>query len=128
MTAFSAIDMTPLIDLAFSLLIIFMISAPLLEQAIDLQLPTEESKPQRPTPPPRVQSISIDAAGTVFWGREAVTTEQLDRRLEEIAAEPEPPIIQLRADATLPYQRVVDLLDRVKHYKLERLDLATQAR
>lgn len=128
MKAFSAIDMTPLIDLAFSLLIIFMISAPLLEQAIDLRLPAEQTKPQRPTPPPRVQSISINADGAVFWGREAVTTEQLERRLEELSREEEPPVIQLRADATLPYQRVVDVLDRVKHFNLQRLDLATQPR
>jgi len=128
MTAFSAIDMTPLIDLAFSLLIIFMISAPLLEQAIDLRLPAEATKAQAPTPPPKVQSISIDAAGSLFWGREAVTAEQLDRRLEEIAGSEDPPVIQLRADATLPYQRVVDVLDRVKHFNLQRLDLATQPR
>ena len=123
--AMSEINVTPLIDLAFALLIIFMITAPLLEQSIDLVLPVETPRAQ-PDKPPAVQEISIDAEGHYFWGAERVDIDQLDEYLALEALSDEPPVLQVRADASLPYQSVIALIDLIKKHKLTKLSLETR--
>lgn len=125
--AMSEINVTPLIDLAFALLIIFMITAPLLEQSIDLDLPVESVRPQAGQTP-QVQEISIDAEGRFYWGNEAMSAERIDEMLGLLALDPEPPVIEVRADASIPYQSVVDLIDMVKQHKLSKLSLETRGR
>lgn len=125
--AMSQINVTPLIDLAFALLIIFMITAPLLQQTIDIRVPVESARPQEPDPEQPIQ-LAIDPAGQFFWETEAVADGEMRGRLELLAATDEPPVVQIRADAGLPYQRVVDLLDLVKGAGLSRISLETRAR
>ncbi|MFP4282941.1 MAG: ExbD/TolR family protein [Opitutales bacterium] len=125
--AMSEINVTPLIDLAFALLIIFMITAPLLEQSIDIDLPVESPRTQQENPP-AVQEISIDAEGRYFWGNETVDLEQLDRYLELEALAEDPAVLQVRADASLPYQSVIDLIDLIKKHNLRKLSLETRGR
>ncbi len=122
----SEINVTPLIDLAFALLIIFMITAPLLQQTIDIEVPSERARPQESPQEPLM--LAIDREGTLFWEKEAVGDNEMRQRLESFAGQPEPPVVQIRADADLPYQRVVDLLDLVKGAGLNRLSLETRAR
>jgi biopolymer transport protein ExbD len=123
----SEINVTPLIDLAFALLIIFMITAPLLQQTIDIQVPVESARPQQPDRTEPVL-LSIDPTGQFFWGAEAVPDNEMQSRLELMAQSEEPPVIQIRADAQLPYQRVVNLLDLVKGAGLTKISLETKAR
>lgn len=123
--AMSEINVTPLIDLAFALLIIFMITAPLLEQSIELNLPVESTKAQRDEPPV-AQQINLDAQGRYYWGEEEVTLEQLDEYLEIEALSGDPAVLQIRADSSLPYQRVITVLDLVKKHKLSKLSLETR--
>lgn len=124
--AMSEINVTPLIDLAFALLIIFMITAPLLEQSIDLNLPVETPGPQSERPP-IVQQISIDAGGRYYWGAELVTLSQLEGYLELEAASGDPAVLKIRADAALPYQHIITVLDLIKKYKLSKLSLETRS-
>lgn len=128
MEAVSEINVTPLIDLAFSLLIIFMITTPLLEQTIPLQLPLEQAKPQQPRADMEIQAISIDREGQVFWGKEPVSLAKLDDMLRGLAARPNPPVLSIRGDASIQYQRIIEVLDRVKANELTRISLDTQAR
>lgn len=123
--AMSEINVTPLIDLAFALLIIFMITAPLLQQSIDISLPTESVRPQSGTPPV-AQEISINAEGEYFWGAERVTLERLDELLALEALSEDPPVLQVRADSSLPYQSVISLIDLIKKHKLSKLSLETR--
>lgn len=125
--AMSEINVTPLIDLAFALLIIFMITAPLLQQTIDIQVPVESARPQQADKPEPLM-LAIDPQGQFFWGTEAVGDNEMRSRLELVAETDEPPVVQIRADAGLPYQRVVDLLDIVKGAGLSKLSLETRAR
>jgi biopolymer transport protein ExbD len=127
LSGMSEINVTPLIDLAFALLIIFMITAPLLEQSIDLQLPQEQTRPQPAAATDSVR-LSIDRDGQLFWGREAVTWPEFDARLAALGQLADAPVLHVRADATLPYQRVIDVIDRLKHHQLTRISLDTQSR
>lgn len=127
LSALTEINVTPLIDLAFALLIIFMITTPLLEQTVDLNLPVETSKPQLEDRED-FQSISIDQAGNYYWGKEKVTGKQISDLLDTLSMNPEPPVLSVRADAQLPYQHVITLVDMIKQRKLSKISLDTKVK
>ncbi len=124
----SEINVTPLIDLAFALLIIFMITTPLLEQTIPLDLPLEDQKAQPSDEQMEFQTISIDKDGQIFWAKEAVSLDTLDRYLKNLSNRQNQPVISIRADRSVPYQRVIDVIDQVKQNDLTRIDLDTQVK
>ncbi len=132
MNAMSEINITSLLDLSFSLLIIFMISTPLIEansssQSIPLNLPTESVKEQPVKQQNKIQDISIDAVGRLWWGSKEVDMRDLDTLLEKLAREGGSPVINLRADKTIPYQKVVSVLDKLQAHGLNQIALQTQA-
>ncbi len=127
LSALSEINVTPLIDLAFALLIIFMITAPLLEQSISLELPIETPKNQGQSSEPRFQTISIDGEGTYYWNADAVTLAELSGLLENLSSQPVPPVLNIRADASLPYQKVITLIDLIQKTNLSEISLDTKA-
>lgn len=125
LSALTEINVTPLIDLAFALLIIFMITTPLLEQTIEVNLPTEAPKSQSDSRED-FQAISINASGEYFWGDERVSRQQLADLLDTMAMDPAPPVLSIRADAQLPYQEVITVVDMIKQRKLSKISLDTQ--
>lgn len=125
--AMSEINVTPLIDLAFALLIIFMITAPLLQQTIDIAVPTEAARPQK-APETEPLLLGIDARGQFYWANEAVSDREMEERLRLLGPDAESTVVQVRADASLSYQRVIDLLDLIKGAGLKRLSLETRSR
>ncbi len=128
MEAVSEINVTPLIDLAFALLIIFMITTPLLEQTIPLNLPKEDQRDQGARPDVEVQVISIEKDGQVHWGKEPVSMAKLDEMLNRLAARAEPPVLSIRGAADIDYQHIIDVLNLVKKHKLTRISLDTAVR
>ena len=127
LSALTEINVTPLIDLAFALLIIFMVTTPLLEQSIDVNLPIEGSKPQsenRET----FQTITIDRDGNYFWSNQNVTPEQLGELLDTLAVDAAPPVLSIRADANLPYQRIITVIDMIKQRNLSKISLDTKVK
>lgn len=124
--AISEINVTPLIDLAFSLLIIFMITAPLLEQSIALNLPIESTKAQSASDELEWQVISIDDHGNYFWGQNRATEAELSNHLSLLAMQSKPPVIHVRAEASIPYQKVITVLDLIKVHQLSQISLDTQ--
>ena len=122
------LNVTNMIDLGFSLLIVFMITAPLLqqEQSIPLELPVESAKAQQKDRD-EFQSVSIDRNGNYYWGDGRVSFQQVQLNLAALAGQPKPPVLRIRADFSLQYQRVVALLDEVKKNNLTRISLDTRA-
>lgn len=127
LSALTEINVTPLIDLAFALLIIFMVTTPLLEQTIDVNLPIETSKPQ-PESRETFQMITIDRNGNYFWSDQDVTLEQLGELLDTLVMDAAPPVLSIRADASLPYQRVVTVIDMIKQRNLSKISLDTKVK
>ena len=123
--ALTEINVTPLIDLAFALLIIFMITTPLLEQTIEVNLPVESVNPQ-PEDRADFQAISIDAVGRYYWSDERVTEQQLADLLDTMAMGPAPPVLSIRADSQLPYQKVITVIDMIKQRNLSKISLDTK--
>lgn len=126
LSALTEINVTPLIDLAFALLIIFMVTTPLLEQTIEVNLPVEAVKSQ-PESREDFQAVSIDQAGLYYWGDLQVSEQQLADLLDTMAMDPAPPVLSIRADAQLPYQRVITVVDMIKQRKLSKISLDTKA-
>ena len=126
--AMTELNITPLMDLAFSLLIIFMISTPLLEQTIPVHLPKQDKNASSERPKIDFQVISINENGQIFWGKQPVDLVQLDSLLATLASQPEPPAISLRADFSLPYQKIVDVLSPIKRHNLKKLHLDTEVK
>lgn len=128
LSAVSQIDLTPLIDLAFSLLIIFMITTPLLEQTIAIDLPIESQNQQHDRSDLKYQTISIDSKGNYFWGTDLVSEEKLNVLLHRLSQQPEPPILDIRGDGHIVYQKIIDLLDLVKKNDLTKISFDTQVK
>jgi len=127
LSALTEINVTPLIDLAFALLIIFMVTTPLLEQTIDVNLPVEASKAQ-PDDREEFQAVSVDKSGDYYWGEDQVSLQELGDLLDTMAMDPAPPVLSIRADATLPYQKVITVIDMIKQRKLSKISLDTKVK
>ena len=126
--AVAELNVTNMVDLGFSLLIVFMITAPLLqqEQTIPLELPIESAK-QQSRDRDEFLAVSIDRNGNYYWDERRVSFQQVQLNLAAIAGQAKPPVLRIRADFSLQYQRVVALLDEVKKNNLTRISLDTQA-
>ena len=124
----SDLNVTPLIDLAFSLLIIFMITTPVIEQYNRIDLPDQPSDQDQPLPEIEDEFITIDAQGTYHWGQVKVSKVELEARLDRIAASSEEqPVIHLRGDRSLRYQKIIDVINMLKARNLTKLSLDTKA-
>ena len=125
------LNITNMVDLGFTLLIIFMISTPLiqLEQTIPLNLPVEGKKDQTQLPSDtQFQAVSIDRAGNFYFGAKRVSFAELSSNLGAMAAMPKQPVIRIRADLTLQWQQVVRVMDEIKKHNLTRITFDTEGR
>jgi biopolymer transport protein TolR len=123
------LNVTNLIDLAFMLLIIFMVATPLIqqEQRLPVNLPVAAKSPQpKMDPNERVESISIRADGTYALGSQVVTFAQLSRALAGFGAQPKPPLISLRTDAKTTMQQIISVMDELRKNNLSRIQFPTQ--
>ena len=104
-----------------------MITTPLLEQTIELNLPVETAKSQSEERED-FQSVSINREGFYFWGDQQVSEQQLGELLDTMAMDPAPSVLSIRADAELTYQRVITLVDMIKQRDLSKISLDTKVK
>jgi biopolymer transport protein ExbD len=104
----SEINMVPLIDVMLVLLVIFIVTAPLLTQAVKLELPkaTAQANDLRPE---RIE-FAIDAGGALFWNGELVTRSVAQQRFAVEGRKPLQPEVHLRADQNVAYRYVAQTL------------------
>jgi len=122
----SEINVTPLLDLAFVLLIIFMITTPLLENSVNLVIPSS-SAANAPISKAQVQTISIDRDETIRVNNEIVDADSLAARLLELKrANPDVAIV-IRPDRELPVQKLVTLMDSLQRAQITKVGIATKA-
>ena len=121
----SDINMTPLIDVMLVLLVIFIITAPLMASSLRLDLP--RSGAATPSDAPQVVTVAVDAKGQLYWGDEAVEADELQRRIGAAAARNPATEVQLRADQSVPYGRIAELIGLVQDAGLSRVGFVTEA-
>ena len=126
LSTLSEINITPLLDLAFVLLIIFMITTPLLENSVNLIIPSSGAA-NAPVNSAQVQTISIDRRETIKINDKEVATSDLVARLEELKrANPEVAIV-IRPDRDLPVQKLIGLMDALQRAQISKVGIATKA-
>ena len=122
----SEINVTPLLDLAFVLLIIFMITTPLLENSMNLVIPSS-SAANAPISKTQVQTISIDREETIRINNEIVDSDSLTAQLLALKrANPDVAIV-IRPDRELPVQKLVTLMDSLQRAQITKVGIATKA-
>ena len=121
------LNITNMVDLGFTLLIIFMIATPLIQQDqhIPIDLPGQSPSPQQKIKE-EAQLISVDRNGNYYWSGKRTNLAQLRVNLQALSESPKPPVIRIEADFSLQYQQVVSVLDEVKKVGLSRISLDTQ--
>lgn len=127
----SELNVTNLIDVAFTLLIIFMIATPLIqqEQTIPINLPVEsQSQQPKPDPDTRFVTITIQADGNCLIGDRPVTLARMTAALAPYAAEATPPVFRLRMDAQATGQHFVAVMDALKQNHLTKFSVDTQTK
>jgi biopolymer transport protein ExbD len=121
---YDEINITPMLDLAYVLMVIFIIMTTATVQGIRVNLPKASQAPALAKP--QTKAITITADGTIFLDTFPVTLTELENLLRQYkAANPNLPVI-IKADAGLQYQRVVDVLDLVGRVDITQLGLVTQ--
>jgi biopolymer transport protein ExbD len=126
LSTLSEINITPLLDLAFVLLIIFMITTPLLENSVNLIIPSSGAV-NAPVKAGQVQTISIDRREAIRLNDKAVTPADLAARLDELKkANPEVAIV-IRPDRDLPVQKLITLMDALRRAQISKVGIATKA-
>lgn len=120
------INITPLLDLAFVLLIIFVITTPLLEQTIPLKLPVGGA-PKTQGDPKDAVSVEVSNDGVYFFrGRRVGPVEALERELREAYRANPDLIVRIRADREGKYRYPAEILDVCRRNGITRFDLATE--
>ena len=126
LSSLSEINITPLLDLAFVLLIIFMITTPLLESSMSLIIPSSGSKSPTVTST-QVQTISIDRNESIRLNNQAVDLDSLSAQLAEMKrANPDMAVV-IRPDRDLPVQKLVTLMDALQRAQIMKVGIATRA-
>jgi biopolymer transport protein ExbD len=122
--AYDEINITPMLDLAYVLLVIFIIMTTATVQGIKVNLPKASAQPSLAEN--KTKAITISADGTTYLDTFPVTMPELENMLRQYkAANPNLPVI-IKADAAIPYQRVVDVLDMLGRLEITQLGLVTQ--
>ncbi len=121
---YDEINITPMLDLAYVLLVIFIIMTTASVQGIKVNLPKASAAPS--IAKPKTKAVSITADGTIYLDAFPVTMPELENLLRQYKAQdPNLPVI-IKADSTIQYQRVVDVLDLVGKLDITQLGLVTQ--
>lgn len=117
------INITPLVDVVLVLLVIFMITAPVLQSGIEVNVPktrtVKEITQQRTV-------VTIDREQRVFLGDQPVNIHELPQKLRQPGTDPARQVIYLRADATVPFGVFATLMDAVKQAGITNVSIVTQ--
>ncbi|MBQ4672122.1 ExbD/TolR family protein [Aeromonas dhakensis] len=121
----SEINMIPMIDVMLVLLIVFMITAPLLTNAVKLELP--EASSQLNQPDKQEINLAIDGAGKLYWNDQEVDEAALLAKMESAGqAEGEQPEIQLRIDRKVEYGIIARVMAQASQHGLHKIAFVSQ--
>jgi biopolymer transport protein TolR len=122
-TSLSEINVTPLVDVMLVLLIIFMVTAPMLQTGIDVELP--ETKNVKDVNPEERIVISISKEGFIFYGSDTISFSAITNRLKKDAKSSKDSIF-LRADKDVKWNAIVSVIDEIRGAGFNQIKLVTK--
>lgn len=120
----SDINMTPLVDVMLVLVVIFILTAPLLSNSIKLDLPKTDAAKAHAAP--QFVTLAVDKSGQAFLNDKPVTAGELAAQLAAAAEQDPETEVQLRADTSVPYGRVVEVMGVAQAAGLNRIGFVAQ--
>jgi biopolymer transport protein ExbD len=120
----SEINMIPFIDVMLVLLIIFIITVPVIQHAVNVDLPQAAAKPLDGQP--EHIRLSVDASGKYFWNDESVSDETLLQRLAVAAKSAKPPALHISADKAVRYEYVAKAMASAQQSGLTKIGFVTK--
>ena len=125
-SSLSELNITPLLDLVFVLLVIFIITTPQMMNNLEMTLPSGKPPPKNDQKP-KINNIVVDAKGETFLNDELVSVPVLKDKLQELkAADPELSVVVKGAD-DVDYQNMINVLDVLQRLDITKVGLATES-
>lgn len=121
--ASAEINVTSLVDVALTLLVIFIITAPMLQGGVEVSVPRAQTEPIES---PQGVIVSVDRAGNVFIGEDPVRWEEFSAAFPEAVRRAGAQSVYLRADEAVPYGRVVQVLGAMKSAEVATVGLVAE--
>jgi biopolymer transport protein ExbD len=118
------LNITPLLDLAFVLLVIFIITTTPMVNDLDLNLPS--ATPQPKDPPRKPNYVTVDATGKVYLNTKPVDLVSLQQLLVQLRGEDPDLSVVVRGDSKIQYQNIVNVLDILQQANVTKVGLATE--
>jgi biopolymer transport protein ExbD len=117
------INMTPLVDVMLVLLIIFIITVPVLQHAVTIELPRASNQPERLKP--ETVRLSVDASGAYFWNDQPLADAELPLRLASAAQQQPQPELHIRGDKAVRYERVARAMAAAQRAGVQKIGFVT---
>ncbi|MDD2710554.1 MAG: biopolymer transporter ExbD [Verrucomicrobiae bacterium] len=119
--AVADINIVPLMDLVFNLLIVFMLTTPLLESSIDVKLPQAPSG--APVEPKNLTTLNLDPAGRIFLDKKSISLDEVEKLARSQVQIDKQHAVLVRGDEKVPYGRFVEVVDRLKKAGVSKLGI-----
>jgi biopolymer transport protein ExbD len=121
------LNITPLLDLVFVLLVIFIITTPQLVNNLEMTLPSGKPPPPDNAKKPKINKIIIDAKGHIFFNEKTCTPAQLKSELQQMKADNPELGVVVKGSDEVDYQFMVNVLDILRQLDITKVGLATDA-
>jgi biopolymer transport protein ExbD len=122
------LNITPLLDLVFVLLVIFIITTPQMINSLEMSLPSSQKPPPLDPnmPKPKINRIVVDDKGAVFLNNEFVPDASLTAKFKGLLADDPDPKVVVKGSDDVEYQGMIKVLDALQQLNITKVGLATQ--
>ncbi len=124
-SSLNELNITPLLDLAFVLLVIFIITTPQLSNDLEMNLPSPKQQ-QPPGPPPKINRIVVDPQGKITFNDQSMELAELKQTLFALKASDTNATVVVKGSSDVDYQHVIGVLDVLQQADITKVGLATE--
>jgi biopolymer transport protein ExbD len=124
-SSLNELNITPLLDLAFVLLVIFIITTPQLSNDLEMNLPSPK-KEKSPAPPPKINRLNVEKSGRIMLNDQPIELAALKQTLVTLRTSDPDTTVVVRGAADVDYQRVISVLDALQQADITKVGLATE--
>ena len=121
------LNITPLLDLVFVLLVIFIITTPQMMNNLEMNLPSGKPPPKTNEPKPKINRIEVNATGETRLNDQVVTIPQLKADLQQMKSDNPDLAVVVKGSDDVDYQSMVSVLDVLRQLDITKVGLATEA-